>query len=64
MKVPRLKQFRTKQVMTQLELAQKAGVPPSTISRIEDGSGAHPNTIRTLAKALGVEPSELVEEQS
>jgi transcriptional regulator with XRE-family HTH domain len=35
----------------------------NTIWRIEDGrQGAHPRTIRKLAEALGVEPSELVKE--
>jgi transcriptional regulator with XRE-family HTH domain len=42
-------------------LAELAGVSKNTISNIENGNGtAYPSTIRKLATALGVEPSELV----
>jgi transcriptional regulator with XRE-family HTH domain len=43
------------------ELAEKAGVGRNTIWRLEHGvMGAQPRTIRKLAKALGVEPEDLV----
>jgi transcriptional regulator with XRE-family HTH domain len=43
------------------ELAKKAGVGRNTIWRLEHGvMGAQPRTIRKLAKALGVEPEDLV----
>ena len=46
------------------ELEELAGVSYNTIWRIEDGrQGAHPKTIRKLAKALGVEPRELAGEE-
>jgi sodium/hydrogen antiporter len=39
----------------------EAGLSYNTIWRIEDGrQGAHPRTIRKLAEALGVRPSELI----
>jgi transcriptional regulator with XRE-family HTH domain len=45
------------------ELEERSGVSYNTIWRIEDGrQGAHPRTIRELADALGVQPSELIRE--
>ena len=42
------------------ELEEKSGVSYNAIWRIEDGrQGAHPRTVRKLADALGVDPSEL-----
>ncbi len=59
--VERLKALRTEHVLTLRELAQEAGVSKDTIWRLENGhSDAHPSTIRKLAKALDVEPEELV----
>lgn len=60
MKVPKLQQVRNNKLMTQVELANKSGVPQTSISHMESGSGAMAATIRALAAALGVEPSELV----
>lgn len=44
------------------ELAELSGLRENTIWRIEAGQRkrSHPKTIRKLAQALGVEPSELV----
>lgn len=48
-------------MLTLEELAQKAGVGRNTVWRLEHGlMGAQPRTIRKLAKALDVEPEELV----
>jgi transcriptional regulator with XRE-family HTH domain len=48
-------------VLSLRELEEKSGVSYNTIWRIEDGrQGAHPRTIRKLAEALGVAPSELI----
>jgi transcriptional regulator with XRE-family HTH domain len=45
------------------ELEERSGVSYNTIWRIEDGrQGAHPRTVRRLAAALDVEPSELLKE--
>ena len=45
------------------ELAARAGIHYSVLSRIESGSVANPtpDTVRRLADALGLEPSELLE---
>ena len=61
--VERLRALRKEQVLSLRELEEKSGVSYNTIWRIEDGrQGAHPRTIRKLADALGVRPSELIRE--
>jgi transcriptional regulator with XRE-family HTH domain len=49
--------------MTIRELAAAAGVSTNTISRLERGEDGYAATIRKLAKALGVKPAELMDEQ-
>jgi transcriptional regulator with XRE-family HTH domain len=57
----KLRELRRRRVLTLEELAQKAGVGRNTVWRLEHGlMGAQPRTIRKLAKALEVEPEELV----
>ena len=57
-----LRKLRRRRVLSMEELAEKAGVGRNTIWRLEHGvMGAQPRTIRKLAKALGVEPEDLVE---
>ncbi len=59
--VQRLKELRRERVLSLRELEERSGVSYNTIWRIEDGrQGAHPRTIRKLADALGVQPSELI----
>ena len=59
--VAKLRELRRRRVLTLQELAEKAGVGRNTIWRLEHGvMGAQPRTIRKLAKALGIEPEELV----
>jgi transcriptional regulator with XRE-family HTH domain len=59
--VERLKALRSEHVLTLRELAEEAGVSKDTIWRLENGhSEAYPSTIRKLARALGVQPRELV----
>ena len=56
-----LRELRRRRVLTMEELAEKAGVGLNTVWRLEHGvMGAQPRTIRKLAKALGVEPEDLV----
>ena len=60
----RLKELRRERVLSLRELEEKSGVSYNTIWRIEDRrQGAHPRTVRKLAEALGVEPSELLKEE-
>jgi transcriptional regulator with XRE-family HTH domain len=61
--VERLKQLRRERVLSLRELEERSGVSYNTIWRLEDGrQGAHPRTIRKLADALSVQPSELIRE--
>jgi transcriptional regulator with XRE-family HTH domain len=61
--VERLKELRRNRVLSLRELEERSGVSYNTIWRIEDGrQGAHPRTVRRLAAALNVEPSELLKE--
>ena len=57
----RIAELREERALTQVELAERARISPSTLSLIESGKVARPHvsTIRKLAKALGVEPQEL-----
>ena len=55
-----LKELRKERVLSLRELEEMSGVSYNTIGRIEDGRrGAHPRTVRKLAEALRVAPSEL-----
>jgi transcriptional regulator with XRE-family HTH domain len=56
-----LREARERALLTQEELAARAGVQPFTISRIERNR-VEPRfrTIRKLASALGVEPQDLI----
>jgi HTH-type transcriptional regulator, competence development regulator len=61
-KLTRLRWQRERRALSQKELAATAGVSPVTISRIENGRDEpQPATIRKLAKALGVNPADLME---
>ena len=60
----RLRSLRKEGLLTQVELSQMTGVAQDSISALETGKReAHPGTIKKLAKALGVEPKELIKEQ-
>ena len=59
----KLKEARMRRLLTQEELAEKAGVSPSTIVNIErDQTVPHFRTIRKLAEALNVDPTSLLGE--
>jgi transcriptional regulator with XRE-family HTH domain len=61
--VERLKGLRRERVLSLRELEERSSISYYTIWRIEDGrQGAHPRTVRKLAEALGVQPSELIRE--
>jgi transcriptional regulator with XRE-family HTH domain len=55
-----VKHYRGARYMSQAELADAAAVSRTTIARIEAGEIVpYPRTVRKLAEALGVQPSEL-----
>jgi transcriptional regulator with XRE-family HTH domain len=58
----RLLELRRRKLLSQRELAARAGVARATINNIEQGKlRPHPRTLRKLAEALGVPPEELAE---
>jgi DNA-binding XRE family transcriptional regulator len=65
MKLPRLRERRERALLTQQELAARAGVSRAAISVIE-AQKAEPqfSTIRKLADALGCEPKDLMEPEA
>ena len=57
-----LRELRQGQLLSQRELAAKAGVAHKTVVDIETGKiRPHPGTLRKLAAALGVPPAALAE---
>jgi transcriptional regulator with XRE-family HTH domain len=59
----RLRKLRERKLMTQEELGEAADVSRDQVSRIERNEvDPRFSTIRKLAKALGVEPEELIAE--
>jgi transcriptional regulator with XRE-family HTH domain len=57
----RIKHLRDARALTQDELAEMAGITVAALSRIErNNAEPRPTTRRKLAKALGVDPSELL----
>jgi transcriptional regulator with XRE-family HTH domain len=59
----KLKEIRTRRLLTQTELAEKAEVDPSTVVHVErNRTEPQFRTIRKLAKALDVDPTELLGE--
>jgi len=59
----KLRTLRERRLLLIGDLAEKSGVHRNLISTYEHGrSGAHPDTIRKLAKALDVDPTELLGE--
>ena len=56
-----VKREREQALLTQQELADRAGIGLNTLNRIErDHAEPHFRTIRKLAKALGVDPATLI----
>lgn len=56
-----LKHFRTLKGLTQVQLAEKAGVNPNAYAKIERGNREAKNSVlKKLAKALGVSSSDIL----
>ncbi len=58
----KLRTIREARALSLRELEELSGVSYNTIWRIEDGrrKRTHPRTVRKLAQALGVEPTDLM----
>lgn len=57
MRRPTLEQARRRNALSVRELAERAGVHPATISRIEHGATPRMPTLRKLARELEMEPT-------
>ncbi len=59
--LPSLREIRKEQMLTQQEVADRAGYSKTAISKLENGySGARRETIQALARVLGVRPIDLI----
>ena len=59
----RIKTLRIRRALTQEALADKAGLSKNAVNRLElDKAEPRMSTLRKLAKALDVEPAELIGE--
>ena len=56
----KLQELRKRRVLSISDLSEVSGVHRNTIHRIEQGKPAYTSNIRKLAKALEVDPAELV----
>ena len=60
---PKVRHFRVKNSMTQKDLAEKAGVKQSYITKIEaDATIPSLNVLHDIARALGVKTKSLIDE--
>jgi len=57
----KLWEWRQRRLLTQEQLAKKAGVGVNTIIRIEGGQWPRISTLRKLAQALDVTPDDLID---
>jgi transcriptional regulator with XRE-family HTH domain len=60
----KLRRLRNERLLSQRELAEKAGLSPTTILKLEAGrvEESHPRTVRKLVQALDCKPAELLGE--
>lgn len=59
----KLRRLRNRRVWLIGDLAKESGVHRNVISKLENSrGGAYPETIRRLARALDVDPAELIRE--
>lgn len=61
--LPHVRAWRRYQVLTQDELAEQAGLTIFTVQRAEYGERVSAGTVRKLAKALGITPTQLRDEE-
>lgn len=54
-----LRELRLRALLTQEQLAERAGIWRGTVARIENGSPTKVTTAHALARALGVRPVDL-----
>lgn len=62
---PRIRKLRYRRGLSQVQLAERAGVGQKTLKRLETGRTGtpHPDTLKAIAGALGLEPEALFAEE-
>lgn len=58
--LPSLRHWRIQRTLMQRELAERAGIDLRSIQRLEAGGRAGLDTVRQIARALQVEPGDLM----
>jgi len=61
LEVPQLRRIRLEQALSQYDLAKRSRVARTTIMRAEQGGNLRPASVRRLAQALKVKPSDLLQ---
>lgn len=61
---PKLTLAMSRALMNPQDLAKAAGLPPQTVNGVIRGRGVRPATLGKVAKALGVDPSEIIEQEN
>lgn len=56
----KVKLLLAKQLISQADLADKAGISRQTLSAVMNGRNCRPELLGRIAKALGVEPEEII----
>lgn len=55
-----LKRYRQRKILTQEQLAERAGVHPRSVASWESGANVGPTSVQKVAAVLGIEPEDLV----
>jgi transcriptional regulator with XRE-family HTH domain len=58
--VATLQELRINQGLSQRQLAERAGLSPGAVWRLEHQGSGHPDTLKKLADVLGVRPVDLL----
>ena len=53
-----------RQCMNPQDLAKAAGLPPQTVNGVLRGRNVRPATLGKVARALGCDPADIIEERS
>jgi len=58
--VAKLQELRIDRGPSQRQLAERAGLSPGAVWRLEQRGSGHPNTLKKIADVLGVRPTDLL----
>ena len=56
----KLQELRIDRGLSQRQLAERAGLSPGAVWRLEQRGSGHPNTLKKIADVLGVRPTDLL----